>query len=66
MNEFEIMKKKHLSFLNENKNITINNIKYKSLNYLLYKVLDNKKMKIVNTNKNYFSFLGHFNFHGKI
>ena len=28
MNEFEI-KKKHLSFLNENKNITINNIKYK-------------------------------------
>ena len=66
MNEFEIIKKKkHLSFLNENKNITINNIKYKSLNYLLYKVLDNKKMKIVNTNKNYFSFLGHFNFHGE-
>ena len=66
MNEFEIMKKKkHLSFLFENKSIMINNIKYKNLNFLLYKVLENKKMKVVNTNQNYFSFLGHFNFHGE-
>ena len=66
MNEFEIMKKKtHLSFLYENKDIIINNIRYKNFNNLLYKVLQSKKMEIVNSNKNYFSFLGHFNFHGE-
>ena len=66
MSEFEIMKKKtHLSFLCENKDIIINNIRYKNFNHLLYKVLESKKMKIVNSNKNYFSFLGHFNFHGE-
>jgi hypothetical protein len=66
INEFEIIKKKtHLSFLCENKDLIINNIKYKNFNYLLYKFLQSKKIKIVNTNKNYFSFLGHFNFHGE-
>lgn len=66
MNEFETMKKKeHLSFLNENKEILIDKSRYKSLGYLLTKTLESKKMNIVDNYKNYFSFLGHFNFHGE-
>ena len=66
MNEFEILKKKdHLSFLRENNEILINKCKFKSLNYLLTKTLEYKKIKILDCDKNYFSFLGHFNFHGE-
>ena len=46
-NLFEIMKKKtHLSFLCENKDLIINNIKYKNFNYLLYKFLQSKKINL--------------------
>ena len=66
MNEFETLKKKdHLSFLSENNEIFINKCKFKSLNYLLTKTLEHKKIKILDSDKNYFSFLGHFNFHGE-
>ena len=66
MSEFETMKKKeHLSFLSENKEIIINKYRYKNLSYLLTKILESKKLKIVDSYRNYFSYLCHFNFHGE-